>query len=211
MARYDLIIFDFDGTLADSFPWFIGTVNDVAHEMRFTPFDLTKIDVLRRMSSRELLAMTGLRAWRLPAVMRRMRQRMGDCIGGVEVFDGVADLVMRLKAGGIAVAVVTSNSEANVRAVLGPALSERIDHFECGASLFGKARQLEKVMARAGAVAGRSIYVGDETRDVEAARRAGVRFVGVGWGYAAAELLAAWTGEDVLDVPADLLGHVDLG
>ena len=211
MARYDLIIFDFDGTLADSFPWFANTINDVACEMRFKPFDLASMDALRRMSSRELLAMTGLPAWRLPAVVRRMRQRMTARICDVAVFDGVPELLADLKASGIAVAVVTSNSEANVRAVLGPELSERIDHFECGASLFGKARLLKKVLVHVGVSAGRSICVGDETRDVEAARRAGVRFVGVGWGYAAPELLAAWTGEGVLDVPADLLGHVGLG
>lgn len=211
MVRYHLIIFDFDGTLADSFPWFIGTVNDVAREMRFKAFDLSEMDALRRMSSRELLAMTGLRPWRLPAVVKRMRHRMASRIHDVAVFDGVPELIADLKASGVAVAVVTSNSEANVRAVLGPELSGRIDHFECGASLFGKARLMKRVLAHVGVPAERSICVGDETRDVEAARKAGVHFVGVGWGYAAPELLAAWTGEDTLATPADLLAHIGLG
>jgi len=50
-----LVIFDLDGTLADSFPWFLGVVNGVAREHGFRPIADADIEPLRRAGSREIL------------------------------------------------------------------------------------------------------------------------------------------------------------
>ena len=85
-------------------------------------------------------------------------------------------------------AVVSSDSEDNVRRALG-ANARSISHFACGASMFGKAKKFRQVVRRAGVAAHQVIAIGDEVRDAEAARAAGVAFGAVSWGYATVDAL----------------------
>jgi phosphoglycolate phosphatase len=86
---------------------------------------------------------------------------------------------------------VTSNSEANVRRILGEDNSQMINEYACGASLFGKASKFHAVIKRRGARADRTIAIGDEARDIEAARKVGLAVGAVSWGYATIDLLQA--------------------
>jgi phosphoglycolate phosphatase len=101
-------------------------------------------------------------------------------------------MLKALKRRGMRLAVVSSNAEANVRRILGPDTSTLVDDYECGAALFGKARKLRRVAARAGVAPCEAIVIGDEIRDIEAAREAGMASAAVGWGYATPEALAAF-------------------
>jgi phosphoglycolate phosphatase len=48
-VKHPLILFDFDGTLADSFPWFLRNSNQVAEKHRFKRIDSGNLEVLRRL------------------------------------------------------------------------------------------------------------------------------------------------------------------
>ena len=91
----------------------------------------------------------------------------------------------------VALAVVSSNAEANVRRVLGPEHAALIGRYECGAALFGKAARFRRVLLRCGVAPADALCIGDEVRDVKAARDAGIAFGAVSWGYAAPEVLRA--------------------
>ena len=99
------------------------------------------------------------------------------------------DLLRRLDETGVKLAIVSSNSEDNVRQILGDANARRIDTFECSAAMFGKARKLRTVMKRMGASAQTTLCIGDETRDIEAAREVDAASGAVLWGYAHPEVL----------------------
>ncbi len=88
MRRYDLVIFDFEGTLADSFAWFLDTINDVADAFGFRRFEPERLQEIRSLSARELMARSGIRWWRVPAVARRMRALMAAQIERIALFDG---------------------------------------------------------------------------------------------------------------------------
>lgn len=204
MRRYDLIIFDFDGTLADSFDWFLATVNEVADEFGFRRFDMERLPEIRSLSARELMARSGLRWWRVPAVARRMRALMAAQIERIAVFDGVAELLDALEGAGVQLALVTSNSRDNVQRVLGAELTARFRHIGCGAALLGKRRKLRAALKACGIPAARALCVGDEIRDADAARQAGIAFAGVGWGYTLPAALQPHTPLPLLQRPADL-------
>ena len=57
------------------------------------------------------------------------------------------------------------------------------DDYECGTDLFGKAAKIDRLLQRHRIAPERFLLVGDEIRDIEAARKAGVRVASVGWGY----------------------------
>ena len=185
---YRLAIFDFDGTLADSAAWFLASLNDIADHFGFRRVSDSEIAMLRGRSNREIVDYLGVKAWKLPLIARHMRAMVARDADRIPLFDGAADLLARLKAGGVRVAIVTSNGEANVRRILGPAAAS-IDHYGCGAAFFGKAGKLKTAVRRAGVNPAQAIAIGDETRDIDAAREAGIAAGAVLWGYAAPEAL----------------------
>lgn len=93
--------------------------------------------------------------------------------------DGMAPMLHHLAHAGLALGIVSTNSEANVRTVLGPA-AELIDHFDCGDGIFRKRFGLRRLLRRSRVGRSRALYIGDEIRDYRAARAAGVAFGAVG-------------------------------
>lgn len=191
MSPYKLAIFDFDGTLADSLPWFLRTLNELSGKYGFRATSAEELEELRKMGNRELVAHLGVPTSRLPFLARELRRRVARETSGFRLFEGVEPMLPGLRARGLLTAVVSSNGEANVRAILGPRLAGTISHFECGASLFGKARLLKKTARQLGVIPGEAIYIGDEARDSEAARKAGMHFGFATWGYAHVDALGA--------------------
>lgn len=168
----ELFLFDFDGVLCDSLEVSLSVVNELAGPWRFRRVD--DLDGLRGLSSRELIAKLGISWWKLPFVLRAARRRMIERSRELRPFHGALDTINRLRDEGVAVGIVTSNAEAVVWWVIGT-----VDHLACDLPLFGKARALRR-LARG---YDRVIYFGDETRDLEAARKARVLGAAVTWGY----------------------------
>jgi phosphoglycolate phosphatase len=189
--RYDLVIFDFDGTLADSFPWFVRTVNTAADRYRFRRLEERDLETLRSRGAREVIAHLGIPAWKLPFIGRHMRRMKDDDREEIQLFPGIGPVLERLSRAGVRLAIVSSNSLPNVRHILGPENAARIDVYECGSSLFGKAKRFRRVLARSGIPAAAALCVGDELRDLQSAREAGIAFGAVGWGYTTEAALRA--------------------
>jgi phosphoglycolate phosphatase len=191
MKRFDLAIFDFDGTLADSAAWFRATINHVAQRYGFRQITDAELNDLRGQRSIDIIRYLGVPTWKMPFIARHMRQLVARDAHLIGLFEGVDTLLSWLAEREVAIAIVTSNSEANVRRILGKDNSRRIIDYACGASLFGKASKFHAVIKRQGARADRTIAIGDEARDIEAARKIGLAAGAVSWGYATIDLLRA--------------------
>jgi phosphoglycolate phosphatase len=185
---YSLIIFDLDGTLADSFPWFRRHVNDVADRFKFRRVTEDDIETLRYSGSREILAHLEVPRWKLPWIARHMRRLKAEQIAEIALFEGAETMLRSLAASGLRLALVSSDSEANARRQLGETAA-LFSHFDCAASIFGKPAKFRRVLRRTGIGAARTISIGDEVRDIEAARAAGIACGAVTWGFAAQQAL----------------------
>jgi phosphoglycolate phosphatase len=128
--------------------------------------------------------------WKLPVIARHVRQLKAKQIADIPLFDGADAMLRSLASAGFRLALVSSDSEANARALLGEAAA-LFSHFDCGASLFGKAAKFRRVVRRAGVAPSETIAIGDEIRDIEAARAAGIACGAVHWGFAAPNALQA--------------------
>lgn len=186
--KYRLAIFDLDGTLADSLPWFMRVANSVADRHGFRRIETDEIESLRGKGSREIVRHLQVPMWRIPLIARDVRRMKAASLDGISLFDGVEGVLANLAAKGVVCAMVSSDSEDNVRRSLGTN-ARAISHFACGASLFGEAKKFAKVMRVAGIPASQTIAIGDEVRDAEAARKAGIDFGAVTWGYASVQAL----------------------
>jgi len=188
MPKYKLAIFDLDGTLCDSFPWFLRVVNVLADKHRFRRIEDDDLEMLRGKSSREIIRFLRMPIRRMPVIARDMRQLKSESADSIPLFAGVDLMLQELSQLGVALAVVSSDAEINVRKALGNHAA-LISQFACGASFFGKAGKYKAVLKRTGIAAVDAICIGDEVRDGEAAREAGIDFGAVSWGYARTEAL----------------------
>lgn len=182
-------MFDFDGTLADSFPFFQSVYNGLAEQHGLRRIEGGQVALLRAMGPRAIMRHIGMPAWKMPVVANSFIGKMSENATAIALFEGVAEALRALADAGVMLALVSSNSEHNVRRVLGPELSGLFSHFECGMSVFGKASRIRKVLKRSQVGAAEALYVGDQGTDAEACARAGVAFGAVAWGYAPIEAL----------------------
>lgn len=199
------MIFDLDGTLADSFPWFLRHVNGLADRFGFKRIATEDIDALRRLGSREIVRQLDVSPWKLPMIGRHVRRLKALHLGEIALFPGVEPMLHGLREGGLELALVSSDSEQNAKAQLGPANAALFSHFACGASLFGKAAKFRRLLKTARFDPAVAISIGDEVRDIEAARAAGIACGAVTWGYAAPEALASERPDATFSSPGEVV------
>ena len=190
MTRYRLAIFDFDGTLADSLDWFRASFHDVIARFDLTPITAEELEAMRGLSAREIMARLNVSMWQLPAIVSDMRKRKLAAASQTSLFAGIPAMLSDLQRQGIKTAIVSSDSEASVRQVLGPTTAQ-ITRFDCGAAVFGKHRKFRRVARKLGAKPSETICIGDEIRDIEAAKAASMDSGAVAWGYALPSALQA--------------------
>ena len=206
--KYHLAIFDSDGTLADTLPWMRSIFNELAEAHGFRQVEPHEYEQFRDLHGIALLRALGLPLWKVPRVVNDMRRRMAKHKGTFSLFPGISDALHRLVAGGVQLAVVSSNSRENVERVLGMENATLFAHFGCGVSIFGKAAKLRQVVRQSAVPPQHTIYIGDEIRDGEAARKAGIAFGAVLWGQHSEAALRAQKPAEIFTSPQEIAGKL---
>ena len=197
--KYRLAIFDFDGTLANSFPFFIRVFNQLAERHGFKGIDPDLAPTYRDYDARQMMKQVGLPAWKLPLVARSFISLMRQNVASISLFEHTDEMLLHLANKGVTLAIVSSNAYDNVSQILGIANAKLIRQFECGVSIFGKAARIQKVLKKTGIPCHEAIYIGDQVADLEAARKEKVAFGAVSWGYATIESLREHFPEEEFD------------
>jgi phosphoglycolate phosphatase-like HAD superfamily hydrolase len=158
------IIFDFDGTIADSFD----VIVDIFEHITKRPEKLTEEQMLElRGYPLEIVAeRLHIRWWRIPFLLARGRRMMARRMHEIPVFEGMGKVIEELHAEGHELFVVSSNSKRNVRKFL--KAHHMYNHF---VDIRGNAGLLGK------------------SRDVVSAKAIGMPVVAVSWGFASTDFL----------------------
>lgn len=197
------LIFDFDGTLADSFELVIDIVYDLTGIPRQNEAEVARLRKLPLLKAAREMKIPLSRA---PGLLLRGRQMMHERIHEVHPFPGIPEVLQELHEAGYHMLVISSNSEQNVRTFLrANDLESYFDGVYGGASVISKAGALKRVMRRNRIDAANCYYVGDEVRDIVAATKAGIEPIAVTWGYQAPEALAEYHPYALINDPAELL------
>lgn len=199
---YQTIIFDFDGTLADTLPLAIELFNEASRR----PDILTPefIEKLRGMPAQAAIKAVGIPLWRIPRLVAQSKAILFRELARAQPFADIPAVIKAL-AGTRQLYVMSSNSANNVNLFL-----ERHDLREYFAGIYGdvglfsKAKMLKKIIKEQQLNKKSCIYVGDETRDIEAAHKIGLPIISVGWGYNNTTILSKYRPEYLLEQPKQL-------
>lgn len=198
------LIFDFDGTLADSLPLLIALFYEITKSEQ--QFSAAEIERLRNMPAQRVIKELGVPLYRVPRLLIHGRNQLTKHIDDLAAIDGIVPVVKKLHKKGFKLYIVSSNSTHNIQLFLDRyGIGAYFEHIYGGVGIFGKASALKSVMKREKLDRGSCVYIGDETRDIEAARKAGVAAISVSWGFNGKQILQEYQPDALVDLPGDLL------
>lgn len=220
MPRSELqaVFFDLDGTLVDSAPDLVVAMGRLRAELGEAPLDMSAIGHVVSKGGRAMLrrGFPDADDARIEVLLPRFLDLYAEAIAThTRLYAGMDDVLAVLESGGIRWGVVTNKPGRLARALLAAIdLDQR-----CAAMVSGDCLPLRKpdpapllhACALAGVDAARSVYVGDDMRDIEAGKRAGMATIAAGWGYLNGEDPLDWNADSVAVSPHDLLGALRLG
>ncbi len=201
-----VIIFDFDGTLADTLGALLVVTNRLALEFGYPLTTPERLSNLRNLSSREIIQQSGVPVVKIPFFLKKIRDYLQDDILNLKTIPGIQDALIQLKNDGNCLGILTSNSEENVKIFLkNQGMQDLFSFIYSETSLFGKDKSLRKLIRKNNLITEEVIYVGDETRDIEASKKIHIKVIAVSWGFNSGEVLAKYNPDFLLHQPSELI------
>ncbi|MBW4487987.1 MAG: HAD-IA family hydrolase [Trichocoleus desertorum ATA4-8-CV12] len=201
-----VIIFDFDGTLADTLQAIVAITNRLALEFGYKTVNSEEVKKLQNLSSQEIIRYSKIPILKLPFLLRRVKNELKQEIHHLQPIHGIEEALLALKQDGHQLGIVTSNAEANVLTFLQHhGLHELFEFVHSGTSLFGKNKVLSRLLSQKQINPDAVLYVGDETRDIEAAKQVKIKSVAVSWGFNSRQALARQNPDFLIGQPHELL------
>ncbi|HLO49971.1 MAG TPA: HAD-IA family hydrolase [Kamptonema sp.] len=201
-----IIIFDFDGTLADTLNAIVSITNRLAVEFGYKSATKDELAEIRNLNSWEIIKHSGISVFKVPFLVRKVRKELKNEIQEIRLFPGIKEVLLELKNQGNQLGIITSNSKENVLALMERNdLQEIFDFIYTGTTLFGKDKVINNWLKQANVKREDVIYVGDETRDIDAAKKAHIKMVAVSWGFNVKAALAERKPDFLIEHPQQLI------
>lgn len=198
-----LILFDFDGVLCDSYRHVIAAINENAAAWGYRPLDKDP-DNYRHFEDMGFFEVMQISRRKLPLLVRVWQKTLAKRIHDMHPFDGMSGLLAWLRQQDVCMGMVTSNSPNNVQRFLSRNDMNKFDFIYSGTGLYSKNRIFQKIIRHSRNSADNIWYVGDETRDIQAGKKAGIKTISVAWGYQTAPVLKAYNPDHLAESPTEL-------
>lgn len=180
--------------------------NRLATEFGFPPFNEETLAELKNLGSRAALKRSQIPVWKLPFLIRRFTQELNREIPHLRLFPEMKETLLELKQQEYLLGIVSTNSVKNIQEFLSVQhLTSLFDIVSASYSLFGKSRLIQKIIRQQKLQPDQVYYVGDETRDIEAAKKSGVRSIAATWGINSPEILQQYHPDFLINHPTELL------
>jgi phosphoglycolate phosphatase len=200
------IIFDFDGTIADSFRVAIEIFEEIMQRPK--PLSEKIIAGYRTLSLPEIIKALDVNRWQVPRLVIKGRREMAKRIDKINAFDGMPEALKDLSSN-YKLYILSSNDKVAIQSFLDRYGIDCISAVYAGTSLTGKARHLKILRRKEGLLTSECLYVGDETRDIEAAKKAGIKCLAVEWGFSSPGALRSHMPDAMAKKPQDIPGLIN--
>ncbi|MCS5500206.1 HAD-IA family hydrolase [Lysinibacillus sp. A4] len=199
------IIFDFDGTLADSTAVFASAWNTLALKYKFKGIELKEIDTLKKLSISERSKLFDFPMYKLPMILPQFYKLYRQSLNDVHLFDGMKELLIEIDKRGYKILIISSNSKENILEFLKMNGIHCVADVLCSNRIFGKDKVMKKFLKEANVDSSDVVYIGDEQRDIVACKKAGIPIIWVEWGYDAKEVVQNDEPEYSVSTPQEIL------
>lgn len=203
--KFKYVFFDFDGTIADTEKINFKIFQQLADKYKIRRISYEELINIKKMSARQLIDYLEVKKHKLPFILRRGKKLLKQNIENVGLCKkNFVDIVKALKENGVKIAIITTNSKNNVASFLE---NHKIDCFDfiISSSMFGKERKIRKIMRKESLAPNDVLYVGDEIRDITAAKLSNIKIASVSWGYNTVESLLKYKPDYMLHDPSELI------
>jgi phosphoglycolate phosphatase len=199
------IFFDFDGTIADSEHLLLRIYDNFAKKSGWPKLTHKKYMMLRGSTPQEALRWAGVKIWQLPWLVRTGRREYSKHKDEIKLFPYMANTMQQLSDAGWDIYILSSNSQATVQSILADNGIDGKAKVLKSSSLFGKHKVLKSLLRKNRYDCRHSWMIGDEIRDIESAKAAGVNSIGVVWGLQSQSALLKSSPTAVAEKPADIV------
>jgi phosphoglycolate phosphatase len=206
---YKAVIFDFDGTIANTQAAVLRIFDEFAVNNDLPRINESYIEELRNKGARELFKELNISPLKLIQLTKYVHDNLRDQMKNVEPMEGIVDVLLQLKKRQLKLGIVTSNAVENVKLFLQQHQITSIDFVHSERKLFGKSRSIKKALKQQQLQHTEAIYVGDEVRDIEAAREVPMDVIAVAWGLNTKERLHKAAPDYLIDHPAEILTLIE--
>ena len=201
-----IIIFDFDGTIADTVDALVTIANRLALEFGYVPINSQELVLLRNLTAREIIKYSGVSLFKIPFMVKKVKGELKHKIPELTPVEGINAALIELHHQGYHLGIITSNSQENVNEFLKcHNLDYLFDFIYSGVTIFGKTTIINNVLRQKHFQPESVIYVGDETRDIESAKKANIKVIAVSWGFNSPEALSKQNPDFLIHHPHELL------
>ena len=202
----EVIFFDFDGTIADTLNTIVNITNRLAIQLNYKPITREEITQLKNLSSRQIIKKSGISILKFPWLISKVKSELARDIKSVKTFPEITETLIELRKHVPYLGILSSNSQENILAFLeNNNLQTLFDFIYTEAPIFSKSRAINKILKQKNFRPEAIIYVGDETRDIEAAKRSRIKAIAVSWGFNSKEILAEQNPDFLIHQPRDLV------
>ncbi|RUT05727.1 phosphoglycolate phosphatase [Dulcicalothrix desertica PCC 7102] len=203
-----VIIFDFDGTIADTVDALVSVANRLAADFGYIQITSEELSILRNLTSREIIKYSGISIFKIPFLVKKVKSELKNKIPELKPITGMQEALVELRNQRHRLGIITSNSQDNVAEFLRiNNLDNLFEFVYSGVTIFGKTTIINNVLRQKQIKTQEVIYVGDETRDIEASKKANIKVVAVTWGFNSPEALAKQKPNFLINHPSELI-HV---
>lgn len=198
------IVFDFDGTIADARPVGLHIINELAEKHNYPQFTAEELANINNYPIKERLKKIGVPLYKVPQLSLETLHIYRNLIHSVTTFEGMQDLLGRLRQDGFALSIISSNSVDNIKTFLHKNQLEMFDHIFSVNNLFGKHLSINKYLKQFHLHRSEIVYIGDELRDIEACKKLKVKIISVVWGFDPVGLLKKGKPDYIANEPDDI-------
>lgn len=205
MHQKKLLIFDFDGTLADTLLIGVNISNKLAERFKYRKLNIKELEDYRNKTAQEVLKEAKIPFFKMPFIIASFRKEYKKQSAIIQPFDNIINVLNQLN-NHYSLGILTSNSQTTVHNFLKKnKIFNLFDFIYTEAGLFNKNKRLRRIINQKKLEKSEIIFISDETRDIEASKKVGIDILAVSWGYNSKNILNKFSPNYIANNPIELL------